>query len=152
MDPENAPTYLANAARWQAEAEALEADLAIALSPALQTELIFFHDAYGYLTRAFGLSTLGTIRQGDAAAPGAQQLATLRALGSQPACLFPEAAHPETAVATLVEGTRFVAGAPLDPAGVLETPGPGLYGATLRAIATAIADCARALDEQRLDR
>ncbi len=148
LDPDNADRYAANAGHASADIAALSADLAQTLASAGGTGLVMFHDAYGYFATAFGLNILGTITRGDAAAPGAARLTALRTAlagsrgGSATICLFPEANHPQDLVALIAEGTDLRIGAPLDPAGVMQTPGPTLYAQTLRALARAIADCA----------
>ena len=105
-----------------------------------------FHDAYGYAAKVFGLNVLGTIALGDAASPGAARLTALRAalVGAGAICLFPEVNHPPALVTLIAEGTDLRIGAALDPAGLLQTPGPALYGQTMRTLARAIADCATA--------
>lgn len=142
LDPENAATYQANAAKWIEESHTLDAELTETLSHAHDVELIFFHDAYGYLAAAYDLTIQGSIREGDAAPTGAGQMAELRDHIHDHVCAFPESNHPEASIATLAEGTDLRVGEALDPAGTNHTPGMSLYGETLRAIATAISACA----------
>ncbi|MFN4098480.1 MAG: zinc ABC transporter substrate-binding protein [Pararhodobacter sp.] len=143
QDPGNATLYTANAVTAAEDIRSLQAELALILAPAGDTGLVMFHDAYGYFAETFGLTVLGTVTGGDAAAPGAARLAGLRAqlAGAGALCLFPEANHPDDFVRVVAEGTDLRIGAPLDPAGVTLEPGPDLYATLLRGLAQSIADC-----------
>lgn len=142
-DPANASTYAANASAAREAVAALRAEVQATLEPVGAAPLVMFHDAYGYLADQFGLNIAGTIALGDAAAPGAQRLAELRAqLADQGAtCIFPEVNHSSRYVDVVVEGTGVRVGAELDPAGVLLEPGPQLYAQLMTVLATTIADC-----------
>lgn len=144
IDPGNAATYAANAEAAVAGVDALEDEIEAMLEPAEHVGIVTFHAAYGYFAEAFDLDILGTVALGDASAPGAARLSALRAelAGHPGACLFPEANHPNDYTDVIAEGGGMRVGAPLDPAGVMLEPGPGLYAATLRGLAQAIADCA----------
>jgi len=143
-DPDNADTYLANAAAGQARFAALTDDIRDILSPVGDAGLVVYHDAYGYLAHDFGLNILGSITLGDAAAPGAARLTAIRAAleASGAVCIFPEVNHPDAYVGLVTEGASLRIGAALDPAGVMLDPGPDLYPAMMRQMAQAIADCA----------
>jgi zinc transport system substrate-binding protein len=143
IDPDNAETYTANARSARAGIDEVEAQLRATLEPVGDAAIVVFHDAYGYLDTAFGLNVAGTISLGDAAAPGAQRLAELRAMLTERdvACVFPEANHSHAHVEVVVEGTGVRVGAELDPAGVLLEPGPGLYRELMHNLADSIADC-----------
>ena len=142
-DPANAATYAANAEAARARIDALDAELRAALAPMAGRPLFVFHDAYGYLAAAYGLTIAGTIAGGDAAAPGARRLADLRAtLARTPeACLFAEANHDPAYVEAIAAETGLRT-ATLDPAGTELDPGPDLYAAMMRALAEGIAGCA----------
>jgi zinc transport system substrate-binding protein len=144
LDPENAATYRVNAAAGVERVAALEAEIARILAPAGAAGLVMYHDAYGYLASAFGLNVLGSIALGDAADPGAARLTAIRAhlreVGA--VCVFPEVNHPDAYVTLVGEADAGLrVGRPLDPEGVMLEPGPDLYPALMREMATAIADC-----------
>lgn len=143
LDPQHAATYAANAARARQDLAALTARLHTILAPARQVPLAMYHDAYGYFATAFGLDIVGWITPGDAATPGAARLATIRQalIRDHVVCLFPEVNHPDTYLSILVQNGTPRIGAPLDPAGVMEQPGPDLYANTLRDLAQSIAAC-----------
>ncbi len=141
--PDQADSFRANAAASIAEIITLNSEIEAILEPVGAAPLVMFHDAYGYLADQFGLNSAGTITLGDAAAPGAQRLAELRAqlADAGAACIFPEVNHSSRYVDVVVEGTGVRVGAELDPAGVLLEPGPALYPTLMRNMAQAIADC-----------
>jgi zinc transport system substrate-binding protein len=143
--PDHAADFTANAEAAKAEISALTAELETILAPAQDIAFVTFHDAYGYLVNQFDLTQAGSIALGDAASPGAQRLAALRAEMEADAavCIFPEAAHDPALVTTMIEGTDVRLGATLDPAGSQLEPGAGLYGQLMRNMAQAIADCAQ---------
>lgn len=145
LDPANAAAYQANAAAARAEIAELDRSIAALLTPARGRPLVMFHDAYGYFADHYGLTLAESVLAGDAAAPGAERLAGLRAaLKSQGvACIFPEAQHDPKYLATVAEGTGVAIGQPLDPEGSTLEPGPGLYAALLSGLAGGIADCVK---------
>jgi zinc transport system substrate-binding protein len=142
-DPQNAETYAANAAAARAEIGKLRQEIAATLAPVGTAPLIVFHDAYGYFSEEFGVNVAGTIALGDAAAPGAQRLAELRAQLQQEGavCIFPEVNHSARYVDVVVEGTDIRIGGALDPEGMTLEPGPRLYPSLMRGLAQSIADC-----------
>jgi len=144
LDPENADTYQANAQAAQARITELKAEIETILAPASQTGIVMYHDAYGYLAESFGLNMLGSVTLGDAAAPGAARLSTIRASLEQAGaeCIFPEVNHPDAYVTLVTEDSALRIGRPLDPAGTMLEPGPALYETLMREMAQAIADCA----------
>ncbi|GAB1364942.1 zinc ABC transporter substrate-binding protein [Rhodobacter sp.] len=142
LDPENAATYAANAIAAAAAIDAAEAEAAALLAPAKDRPLVAFHDAYGYFTAHFGLTMIGTIAAGDAAAPGARHLVELQERTGTTACLFPEAQHDPALLTRLAEATGARVGGALDPEGSGLEPGPALYPALITALARTIAACA----------
>ena len=141
-DPANAATYAANAEAARARLDALQAEIAATLAPAADAPIFVFHDAYAYLSQAFGVTIAGTIALGDAASPGAARLSDIRdRLQTEgAACVFAEANHDPGYVESVIEGTG-IRTAVLDPSGATLDPGPDHYAATLRALATGIAGC-----------
>ena len=146
IDPDNAATYAANAADAAARVDAVDAEIAAMISPVRGRPLVVYHDAYGYFAAHYGLDVFGSVALGDATAPGAARLASLRdgLAGGAPVCLFPEAQHDDALIQTLadVPGTRI--GGALDPNGSLQEPGPEAWDGMMRALAQTIVDCAAA--------
>lgn len=143
LDPDNAATYAANADKAIAAIDAADAEAAALLAPVKDRPFVAFHDAYGYFSGHYGLTSAGTIALGDAAAPGAQHLSDLRANieAGGVACIFPEAQHDPALVAQMAEGTGLRVGATLDPSGSASDAGPAAYPALLTTLAASIADC-----------
>jgi zinc transport system substrate-binding protein len=143
LDPENTAIYNENAKNAQAEVEAMNSAIAQQLAPTQGMPFVVFHDAYSYFTGHFGLNVAGTIAMGDAAAPGAAQLAELRTVieEGKAICIFPEAAHDPKQVALMAEGTGIRIGAALEPEGSTMEPGPDLYDALMRGLAGTLTDC-----------
>lgn len=143
LDPENAALYTAHAEAAVDGIDSLRAEVAAILAPVGAAGLVMYHDAYGYFATAFGLNILGTVTTGNAAAPGAARIWAIRAAlaASGAVCVFPEVNHSTALLGVITEGLPLRVGPPLDPAGVLLEPGPDLYGAVLRGLARAIADC-----------
>jgi len=143
LDPANAATYATNAEAARVAIVAAEDEVRTLLAPVADRPFVTYHDAYGYFITAFGLTPAGTIALGDAAAPGAARLQSLRdalAAGGV-VCIFPEVQHDPALVSQLVEGTSTRIGGALDPVGSMLTPGPEAYVTLLRSTAATLADC-----------
>jgi zinc transport system substrate-binding protein len=142
-DPAGEAVYRANAGTAAARIDAAEAAAAARLAPVAGRVLVVQHDAYGYFAARFGLTVLGAITEGDAAPPGAQRLAALRAAlqGAPGACIYPEANHDPALAAGLAADTGLPLGPPLDPEGATLPPGADLYPLLLESLAAAIAAC-----------
>lgn len=142
-DPEHGATYIANAAQARLRLAMLDAQLMADLAPLKGRPFVTFHDAYGYFSSHYGLTSAGSVSMGDAADPGAAHLAELRdSLGAKRVvCAFPEANHDPKQVEILLEGTGAKRGAALDPEGSTLSYGPGLYNAVLTGLGQAMRDC-----------
>lgn len=142
-DPDNAGVYAANAADARDAIAALDAELRADLAPLADKRFAVFHDAYGYFTQHFGLSSAIAVGLGDASAPSAGRLSAIRdqikAEGA--ACAFPEANHDARLIATAIEGSSAKLGAALDPSGSAYAPSPQLYAQVLRGLAQSLGDC-----------
>jgi zinc transport system substrate-binding protein len=142
-DPDNAATYAANAASAQAAIAALDADLARQLAPLRDKPFVVFHDALGYFADHYGLTVAGAIELGDAATPGAAQLARIQTLlqDSGAVCIFPEAGRDPKFIAIVAEGIPVRVGAGQDVEAITLPPGPGQYAALLTGLARTLTDC-----------
>ena len=78
-DPAGADTYRANAARYHAALDALDADIraAIARLPQERRRVVSSHDAFGYFARAYGLIFLAPVGAAGYSKPGARDVARL---------------------------------------------------------------------------
>ncbi len=122
---------------------ASEAGIATKLAPLAAIPFVTYHQAYGYFTTHFGLAAAGSVRTGDAAAPGAARLSALQQglRRGDAVCLFPEVNHNPAQSAQLIEGTATRLGGALDPAGVDLNIGPTLYVALMETLADTLASC-----------
>lgn len=143
IDPDHAADYAANAEAAAAKLKALDASLSERLLPLADQPFVVGHEAYGYLTAAYGLKPAHAVADGDAAAPGAARLAELREdlQADHVVCAFPEYGHDDKQMKLLIEGTGVRLGGTLDPAGLSLEAGPGLYERTLTRIADTLSDC-----------
>ena len=143
LDPENAPVYRANAARFQARLTRMTDELRALLQPAGGTALITYHDAYRYFMSRFGLQFAGSLAPSDAVPPSAARIAEIRDfLAANPAaCVFTEPG----ANLRLIQAVLPDPGAPVASLGPLDAgqpPGPGYYEALIRRLADTFAACA----------
>jgi zinc transport system substrate-binding protein len=142
LDPGNAEAYRANAMGFDAETDALSAEVATRLTPARGRNFIVFHDAYQYFEHRFAVPAAGSVALHDGEAPGAARVAEIRdRIGrDQVVCAFSEPQFPPKLLATLTEGTE-VRTAALDPEGVALQPGEDLYPTLIRTLAEDLAEC-----------
>lgn len=141
-DPENAPTYMANAASTAASFAALEADITATLAPTIAQKVMWPHAAYGYFEDRFGLTSVGAIAQSDASEPGPAHIAELRkvAVAGDVDCVLIDAEINDRWAQIMVEGTD-IAVAKIDPVGIDIDLGQGFYTTLLTGLSTAIAGC-----------
>lgn len=142
-DPPNAATYGANAAAAKTGIDTVVGEVRSTMAPVGNTPVVLFHDAYAYFSKSFGLNIAGTISQSDAATPSAARIAEVHQVlaDAKAVCIFPEANHDPKYIAVVTEGTAVKIGGALDPEGALLNPGPDLYPALLRNLATTLAEC-----------
>ena len=142
VDAANAATYRANATRFGADIDALDAELRGTLAPVREVPYVVFHDAYQYFERAYGLNAVGAVTISPERAPGARRITEIRAVitGLGARCLFSEPQFEPAIAATIVEDTAARTGV-LDPLGAAVAPGPGGYATLMRGLARALVDC-----------
>ena len=142
IDPGNAATYAANAARLRDDIAALDAELAASLAPVKQTPFAVFHDAYQYFERHFGLNAVGAVTLDPDRPPGARRLAEIRAtIGETGArCVFAEPQFRPDLLSIVIEGTDARV-AVLDPLGAGLPAGAAAYFALMRGLAASLVEC-----------
>ncbi|MDF1587281.1 zinc ABC transporter substrate-binding protein [Marinimicrococcus flavescens] len=142
-DPARADLYGKNAAALDARLITLEEELRAALEPVRERPFIVFHDAFGYLEHAFGLTAAGSITVSPDRPPGARRLMELRAAIEErdAVCVFAEPQTPSRLVQTVVEGTGAGTGE-LDPLGTATVaPGGDAYEELMRRNAAELVRC-----------
>jgi len=141
-DPGNADVYEANLARARAAVMQARDTARAGLGPYRDVGFVVSHDAYQYFERAFDVTAAGAIAMSDAQAPGPARLGEIRKVVKEGRihCIFVEPAFSARLAETVAEasGAELVA---LDPMGVELAPGPDLYPALIRDIATRMAGC-----------
>lgn len=82
VDPEGRAAYTANAERYLAELDALDAEIRakIATIPTERRKLVTFHDAFPYFARAYGLELVGYVLRAPGREPSAQEIKELSEL------------------------------------------------------------------------
>ncbi|MCH7887821.1 MAG: zinc ABC transporter substrate-binding protein [Proteobacteria bacterium] len=144
-DPANRAAYAANAERFAARIDALDAELRAALAPLKHVPYAVFHDAYQYFEQRYGLNAVGAVTISPERRPGARRLrqirATIRAFSAR--CVFHEPQFEPALLQNVVEGTGARVGV-LDPLGAELEPGADAYFALMRGLARGLAECLEA--------
>ena len=140
--PQHSTRIRQNAARLDADLDALTASVAAETAPLKGKPFVVFHDAYQYFERRFGLDAAGAITVNPEQQPSAKRLSELRrkiaALGA--VCVFAEPLFQPGLVAAVTEGSRAHAGT-LDPEGSGLEPGGDLYFKLMRNLAAGFRSC-----------
>jgi zinc transport system substrate-binding protein len=142
VDPAHGYEYARNAARENDRLAELDRDLRRALAPVRGRPFAVYHDAFRGFARRYDLNVIGFLVRGAEKAPGAQSLAALRdkmaATGAR--CLFTEPQFEPAEAQALARATGARLGE-LDDLGARLPPGPDMYHALMREIASALLDC-----------
>lgn len=142
VDPANAARYEANAEALEARIDGLNAELRQILEPVHERPFIVFHDAYQHFERRFALNAAGSITVSPEVIPGAARVADIRhkveELGAT--CVFSEPQFTPRLVNVVTEGTAAKSGV-LDPLGTGIPNGPDLYFTLMRNIAASMRAC-----------
>ena len=141
-DPANAAKYKANAEALEGKLDALTAEISKTIAPVKNRPFVVFHDAYQYFENRFGVSAAGSITVSPEKLPGAKRLKEIQAkvkeLGAT--CVFSEPQFQPKLVKVVTEGTKARAGV-LDPLGADLKDGPELYFTLLRNMAKSMKEC-----------
>jgi zinc transport system substrate-binding protein len=142
VDPANAARYEANAEAAMARLAALGEEIEGVVAPVRERPFDVFHDAYHYFEARFGLHAAGSVTVSPETVPGAARVrdiqARIRELGAT--CLFAEPQFTPKLIRVVTEGTEARTGI-LDPLGASLEPGPDLYGALLTDMASSFRTC-----------
>ncbi|MCW8842195.1 MAG: zinc ABC transporter substrate-binding protein [Rhodobacteraceae bacterium] len=140
VDPANAETYRANAEAARADLAGLITQVRAGLEPVQGKAFVVFHDAYHYFENRFGLTGAGALLKSDASAPSAARLREIEHIMQDRGvvCAFSEPQFNDKIIRTIAGDARI---AELDPIGVTQEVGPGLYGAVLGQMGDAFRQC-----------
>lgn len=144
-DPAGAETYRANADRYVAEIEAMDAELTarIAAVPAASRKIVTDHDAFGYFAKHFRIRVVGTVipSLSTAAEPAAKDVAALAATIRREGVrtVFPESSVDPRLQRAIAHESGATLGEPLfgDTLGPADTPA-GTYLGMMRSNMDAI--------------
>lgn len=141
-DPANAATYQANAEALEARLDSLIAEVETELAGLSDQGFVVFHDAYHYFENRFGLEAAGSITVSPEVMPGAERIGELRETvqNAGATCVFSEPQFEPQLVSTVIEGTSAKSGV-LDPLGAELENGPDLYFELIRNMTTSFKDC-----------
>ena len=141
-DPANAARYEANAEALEARIDGLTAELRQTLEPVHERPFIVFHDAYQHFERRFDLNAAGSITVSPEVIPGAERVSDIRhkveELGAT--CVFSEPQFTPRLVKVVTDGTAAKSGV-LDPLGAGIPNGPDLYFMLMRDMAASMRAC-----------
>jgi zinc transport system substrate-binding protein len=139
-DPENAATYRANAEAARAELADMIASVAAELAPVKYRSFIVFHDAYHYFENRFGLTGAGSLLKGDAEAPSAARLKEIEHAMEERnvVCVFSEPQFNDKIIRAIAGDAKI---AEIDPIGVTQEAGAGLYAGVINGVAEAFTGC-----------
>ena len=142
LRPADAARFDANANRLAVRLDELHKDLKTALAPLASKPFMTFHDAFQYLEKRYGLTSVGTVTVNPEVQPSARRIRALRqkVKKNSATCVFSEPQFEPALVTTITEGTQARSGV-LDPLGAGLPPGPDLYPLLLRNIAKSLARC-----------
>lgn len=142
MDPANAARYEANAEALKQRLAAMDSEIAARLAPVARQPYVVFHDAHQYFEARYGLSPAGAITVDPERPPSAKRMAQLRdrLKKAGAACVFGEPGAPASTAKTLADSAGAKLGR-LDPEGLLVPPGKDSYVLQMQGIATALAEC-----------
>jgi zinc transport system substrate-binding protein len=142
VDPANAARYQANAEAVSARLDTLITGVSAELEPVKDKGFIVFHDGYHYFENRFGVTAAGSITVSPEVMPGAERITEIRAklqeLGA--ACVFAEPQFEPKLVSTVIEGTKAKSGI-IDPLGAELADGPDLYFQVIDNMASSIKSC-----------
>ncbi|MGV2106813.1 zinc ABC transporter substrate-binding protein ZnuA [Agrobacterium vitis] len=141
-DKANAPLYAENLARFQAQVDAMDKQIATMLAPVKDKPFIVFHDAYQYFEHRYHVTVAGSVTVSPEKAPGAERVSALHAKikSLDAACIFAEPQFTPKLIKVVSEGSNARTGT-LDPLGTGLADGPDLYPALITDLATAMATC-----------
>lgn len=143
-DPANAEKYRGNLARFEQELAGLKTSIKTMFKQNPPANYYVFHNAYHYFEDEFGIKNSGTIREHAGQTPTTRHLNDLKKelqlSTGKPVCVFREPQFKSPIVDKLVEGSKNISVAVLDPVGYHKDKNIG-YSTILRNIAKEISNC-----------
>lgn len=143
IDPGNAALYIRNAEALDKRLNIFHIEAKTMLAPVASKPFLVFHDAYGHLAEAFGLTVAGVVTMGSERAPGAGRISDLRKLMSsrKAVCLFGEPQVDINRLNMIVEKVEGARTGILDPLGSYIPAGKEMYFTLMRDNISALSEC-----------
>ena len=142
IDPANAARYRANAAALDDELAALTRELQTAMRPVSGQLFLAYHDAFRYFENRFGVEAVSAVLSGNVDMPGARAIAGLRErlAGAESFCVFTEPQLTPTHLPSVIDMARAEI-SEFDPLGAALPAGKSLYFALLRNLGMQMISC-----------
>jgi zinc transport system substrate-binding protein len=141
-DPENADTYMRNAAAYADRITRMEDEIGAQMAPLSGRSFIVFHDAYHHFEHHFGVEASGSVTVSPEALASADRIREIQDKVKElnVACVFQEPQFDSKLVDVVLEGSSARRGV-LDPLGTDLPNGPDLYPDLMTGLAKSLADC-----------
>ena len=141
-DPDNAAAYAANADAGKAEIRNAVVKASARLEDVGRVRYLVHHDAYQYFENRFGLSPVGAVTLGDAAAPGPERVSEIQEhLQAHAVDCFLVEPQQVTSLARVISADNNLPIRSIDPLGADLELGTGFYTALLADMTKSFADC-----------
>jgi zinc transport system substrate-binding protein len=142
FDVRNSSVYERNETALAVSIDETARDVENILAPVKMVPYVVFHDAYQYFEARFDLNPVGSVMTNPERRPGAARIADVRRKirDTGAVCVFHEPQFRPKLVETVIRGGA-AKSAPLDPIGVMITPGPRAYQKLLLSLAGQLRTC-----------
>lgn len=141
-DPDNAALYAANASRYTEQLEALQNEITAEIASVTAKSFMTYHDAYGYFTARFDLTSAGSISLNPEAPASAEHVKEIRQTiaDKKVTCIFSEPQFDPKLANAMADEMGLQLGT-LDPLGAELEPGAALYGQLITGLAASLKAC-----------
>ena len=143
QDPENAPTYQANASSAIVALDQLIEQTQAEVSKLGDLRFVVFHDAYQYFERRFDIAAAGSISLGDAEDPSPARITEIRNTVQtlDVTCVFAEPQFNEGLVKNIFADSAVTRIGVMDPLGADIATGKAHYSGLILGMSASLADC-----------
>ena len=140
--PQNRNVYKANARNYIKKLEKLDTEIETRLKDIKTKPYIYFHDAFQYFEKTYGLNGVGTISVEPDESPSPKRLSEIRKKirETNTSCVFKEPQFSDRVINAVVDQTSARIGT-LDPLGAKIDSGPEMYFTLLRNVANTLHSC-----------
>ncbi len=143
VDPENASSYLSNAAAAVSALDVTQKQIMQRLAPVQGQPFVVLHDAFHYFEARFGVEAIASISLGDASSPSAARVAEVRArveeTGARCILLEPEQSEGLAQSVARDASMKTIVVSPLSP--LMSDLGPDSYTNLLVELSESLRSC-----------